>query len=124
MVFVRFEGEVDLEEECLLCTPFKPTTTGADIFSTINDFHDQEGLSWSSCMSLCTDGAPAMLGVRQGFTARVQKLNLEVKIVHCLLHCENLASKHLSQDLLTVMRDVVTVVNFIKGSATNSRLFE
>ena len=124
MVFVRFEGEVDLEEEFLLCTPFKTTTTGADIFNTMNDFHEQEGLSWSSCMSLCTDGAPAMLGVRQGFTARVQKLNPEVKIVHCLLHRENLASQHLSQDLSTVMRDVVTVVNFIKGSATNSRLFE
>ena len=32
MVYVRNEGDMDLEEEFLFCTPLTTTTTGADIF--------------------------------------------------------------------------------------------
>ena len=65
-----------------------------------------------------------MLGVRQGFTARVKQVNPNVGIFHCLLHRENLAAQHLSPDLSAVMQEVVAVVNFVKASAVNSRLFE
>ena len=78
---------------------------------------------WENCVSLCTDGAPAMLGARHGFTERVGKINPSVQVVHCLLHRENLAAQHLSLDLSAVMKEVVGVVNFIKASAVNSRLF-
>jgi len=124
MIFGRYEGETDLEEEFLFCTPMKTTTTGADIFNVVDNFQQEEGLSWENCVSLCTDGAPAMLGVRQGFTARVKQVNPNVGIFHCLLHRENLAAQHLSPDLSAVMQEVVAVVNFVKASAVNSRLFE
>ena len=65
-----------------------------------------------------------MLGARQGFTAQVKQVNPNVDVVHCLLHCENLAARHLSPDLSAVMQEVVAVVNFINSSAVNSRLFE
>ena len=124
MIFGRYEGETDLEEEFLFCTPMKTTTTGADIFNVMENFQQEEGLSWENCVSLCTDGAPAMLGVRQGFTAPVKQVNPNVGIFHCLLHRENLAAQHLSPDLSAVMQEVVAVVNFVKASAVNSRLFE
>ena len=65
-----------------------------------------------------------MLGTRHGFTARVRQINSSVQVVHCLLHREQLAAQHLSLDLSAVMKEVVGVVNCIKSSAVNSRLFE
>uniref|UniRef100_A0A8C4QEF0 DUF4371 domain-containing protein n=1 Tax=Eptatretus burgeri TaxID=7764 RepID=A0A8C4QEF0_EPTBU len=120
----RYEDEMDLEEEFLFCTPMKTTTTGANIFNVVDNFQQQEGLSWENCVSLCTDGTPAMLGVRQGFTARVKQVNPNVRIFHCLLHRKNPAVQHLSLDLSAVMQEVVAIVNFVKASAVNSRLFE
>ena len=65
-----------------------------------------------------------MLGAWHGFTGRVGQINPRVQVVHCLLHCENLAAQHLPLDLSAVMKEVVGVFNFIKASAVNSRLFE
>ena len=124
MVYVRYEGDMDLKEEFLFCTPLTTTATGADIFNVVDNFQQEEGINWENCVSLCTDGAPAMLGARHGFTARVRQINASVQVVHCLLHCENLAAQHLSLDLSAVMKEVVGVVNFIKASAVNSGLFE
>ena len=58
------------------------------------------------------------------FSARVRQINPSVHVVHCLLHRENLAAQHLSLDLSAVMKEAVGIVNFIKASAVNSRLFE
>ena len=93
MVYVRCDDDMDLEEEFLFCTPLTTTATGADIFNAVDNFQQKEG----NCVSLCTDGAPAMLGARHGFTARVRQINLSVQVVHCLWHRENLAAKHLSR---------------------------
>ena len=65
-----------------------------------------------------------MLGARHEFTAQVSQNNLSVQVVHCLLHRGNLAAQHFSVDLSAVMKEVVDVVNFVKASAVNSRLFE
>ena len=124
MVYVRYEGDMDLEEEFLFYTLLTTTATGADIFNVVDNFQAEEGINWENCVSLYTDGAPAMLGARHGFTARVRQVNPSVQVVHCLLHRENLAAQHLSLDLSAVMKEVVGVVNFIKASAVYSRLFE
>jgi hypothetical protein len=60
-----------------------------------------------------TDDAPAMFGARQRFCARVKKVNPRVKIFHCLLRGENLASKRQSEELDIVM----------KGNSLSSRIF-
>ena len=84
----------------------------------------KEGIHCEIYVSLCTDGAPAMLGARQELTARAKQVNSNVQVIHCLPHRENLAVQHLSQDILAVMLEVVAVVNFMKLSAVNSSLFE
>ena len=48
MVYVRYEGDMDLEDEFLFCTPLTTTATGADIFNVVDDFQ-QEGISWENC---------------------------------------------------------------------------
>ena len=91
----------------------------------MDNFQQEDGINWENCVSLCTVGAPAMLGAQDdGFTARVRQINPRVQVIHCLLHRENLAAQHLSLDLSAVMKEVVGVVNFTKVSAVNSRLFE
>ena len=66
MIFVRYEDETDFEEKFLFCTRPVTTETGADILSVVDNFQQKEGISWENCVSVCTDGAPAMLGVKQG----------------------------------------------------------
>ena len=56
-------------EEFLFCTRLITTATCADIFNVIDNFQQQEGINWVNYVSLCTDGASAMLGARHGFTA-------------------------------------------------------
>ena len=124
MVYVRYEGDMDLEEEFLFCTPLTTTATGADIFNVVDNFKQKEGVNWENYVSFRTDGAAAMLDARRGFTARVRQINPSVQVIHCLLHRENFAAQHLSLDLSAVMKEVVGVVNFIKASDVNSRLFE
>ena len=98
MVYVRYEGKTDLEKEFLFCTPPTTTATRADFFNVVDNFQQKEGIIWKNCVSLCTDGAPAMLVARQEFTARVKQVNSNVQVVHCLLHRQNLAAQHCFQN--------------------------
>ncbi|XP_076043774.1 SCAN domain-containing protein 3-like [Oratosquilla oratoria] len=123
LVYVRYQGKSDINEDFLFCKRMETTTTGEDLFKLVDSFIKEEGLRWDQCFSVCADGAPAMLGARQGFTARVKHVNPTVIVTHCLLHRENLASRKMLIKLNTVMKDVIQIVNFIKSSALNSRLF-
>ena len=123
LVYVRYLGENTLEEEFLFCRALETTTRGEDIFALVDSFMKEEGLEWNNCSSICTDGAPAMLGSRKGFTARVKEINPNVMTSHCFVHQENLASHRLSTELGNVMQDVIHIVNFIKSKSLNSRLF-
>ena len=80
MVYVTYEGETDLEEEFLFRTPLTTTATGADIFNVVNNFQQKQGINWKNCVSLCGDGALAILGARQGFTVRVKQVNPNVQV--------------------------------------------
>src|SRR5215469_84174 len=123
MAYIRYAGLEEMEEEFLFCHPLTTTTTGADIFNFTDSFFREEGLSWSQCHSICTDGAPSMLGVRQGLSARIKDVNPQTIVFHCLLHRQNLASKRLSKDFDIVMQEVIKIVNFIKARSLNNRIF-
>lgn len=110
-------------EEFLFCEPFLTTATGLDIFKKVDDFFRKNNLVWSNYVRICSDGAPAMLGNRIGFCKRVKEVNLNVVIIHCFLHRENLATKKIQPELYSVLQDVIQIVNFIKARALNSRIF-
>ena len=124
LVYARFPGSTDLEEAFLFCRPLLTTTKGLDIFELVDSYLKDSGLNWNQCFSICTDGAPAMLGCQQGFTTRAKAVNPEIINIHCMLHRENLASDNLSEELSVVMQDVTKVVNYIKTEALNSRIFK
>ena len=95
---------------------------GGDIFN-ITTFFEKEGLSWQRCCGVCTDGAPAMLGVNSGFIAHVKQVNPHIITNHCMIHREVLTTKTLPDELKLVLKTAVDVVNYIKSSVLNTRLF-
>ena len=64
-----------------------------------------------------------MFGRNKGFVSRVKKRNQNVIFTLCFLHCEALISKTLPADLVPVLNDVVSMVNFVKMKPVKSRLF-
>ncbi len=65
LVFVRYGFDGKLNEDILFCTPLEGTCTGEDIFTKLNNKLNEDGLSWSECIGVCTDGAGAMLGKKE-----------------------------------------------------------
>ena len=70
-----------------------------------------------------TDGAPAMLGRKSGFQAYVKDIATNATFVHCFIHRFALCTKVLPSGLLPCLNKIIKIVNFIKTSALNTRLF-
>ncbi|XP_076032510.1 protein FAM200C-like [Oratosquilla oratoria] len=115
------EGSWD--EEGLEPLPHTTTTKAQDVMGLINDFFEDSNFSWESLVGVCTDGALAMLGSRSWFVMLVKQKNPAVESTHCLIHKEVLASRTLPKNFKQHLETVINVVNFIKGSALNTRLF-
>jgi hypothetical protein len=65
-IFIRgVDADFIITEELLALQPSKGTTTGEDIFGTVNAVFERFGLKWSPLSGICTDGAPAMVGARK-----------------------------------------------------------
>ncbi|XP_026482736.1 zinc finger BED domain-containing protein 5-like [Ctenocephalides felis] len=64
------------------------------------------------------------MGIRSGFQSLVKQVAPQVFNYHCLRQRYALAVKTLPPDLLNTLSDIVKIVNHIRGSATNSRLFK
>jgi hypothetical protein len=74
--------------------------------------------------SMCTDGAPAMLGIKSGFTTLVKTIAPQSIGIYCFLHLHALAARTLPQSFNSVMNDIIAMVNFIKGSSLNYGIFK
>ena len=64
-----------------------------------------------------------MLGCHSGFQARVKTKVSDVLSLHCMIHRHAPAAKTLPPLLLDVMSGVIKLVNYIKRSSLNTRLF-
>ena len=76
-----------------------------------------------NCVGVCFNDAAAMIGEKSGVITQIKQLAPECASMHCFIHWESLATKKLSTKLNNVLCEVVKIVNYIKGSAFNSRLF-
>ena len=124
MAFVRYIHSGKLKEEFLFCTALKSTIKASDILTTMSTFFENNNLSWVNLCGVCTDGAPAIIGSRSGFQALVKNRAPAVKGVHCMIHRQALASKTLPESLSNVLQQSISLVNYIKSSALNTRLFK
>ena len=66
MIYVRYFNE-GVSEDFLCLIPLKGTTTARDVCSALLKFGEENDLTWTHLVSLCTDGAPSMLGRQTGF---------------------------------------------------------
>lgn len=122
LVYVRYINDGDFKDEFLFCKPLEMTTTARDVFDTVGSFLKEHKISWEKVCGVCTDGAPAMLGCRSGFQRLVLNESPKVIGTHCVSHRQILATKTLPQELQEVMKSVISCVNFVKVSTSNSRL--
>lgn len=64
-----------------------------------------------------------MTGKIRGFITNASEKNPNIKTLHCFLHREAVMMKSLPNELLSVLQEVVKIVNYIKSRPLNSRLF-
>ena len=123
LAFIRFIKDGKCVSEYLFCKELQTTIKGEDIFNVVNENILLFKLQWKNCVSVCIDGCPSMQGSRKGFVTLVLQENPNVLVVHCMIHREALAFKSLPKDMISVLDQVITIVNFIKSRALASRLF-
>lgn len=121
--FCRFINE-GVVEQFMFCKELQTTTTGEDIFATVTSYFTDHGLSWKDCCSICTDGAPSMIGKYKGFITKALKENPSMITTHCFLHREALVAKTCSEELTEVLNQAVKIVNFIKSRPLKCRVFQ
>ncbi|XP_067126358.1 zinc finger BED domain-containing protein 5-like [Centruroides vittatus] len=123
LVYVRYLFTNIVQEDVLFAKPLKTYTTGEAIFDMINGYFEKNGISWSYCVGVCTDGAKSMTGKFSGFVARVKEINEKIQWTPCCIHRQALVCKRIPAQLSTTLSNAVKIVNFIKSRATNCRLF-
>ncbi|KAK9708560.1 protein of unknown function (DUF4371) [Popillia japonica] len=124
LVFVRYLGDNNtIKEELLISQELETTSKGKDVMKIICDYFERHGIEWKRLAGFCTDGAPAMLGSRSGLATLVKEKNPSTVTMHCIIHRQALASKTLPEDLSNTMKLAIKMVNAVKSSALNSRIF-
>ena len=107
----------------LCCKELLTTAKGEDIFFVLNRYFEKWNLSWKSCVGICTDGAPSMVGSIKGLASFVKQRNPNIITTHCFLHREVLMAKTLGAKLKEVFDQVVEMENFIKTRPVKARIW-
>ena len=84
-----------IRENFLFCKTLVKTTE--EIFRITAEYLENKNIQWENFISICADGAAAMVGRNKGFVSKVKKRNQNVIFTHCFLHHEALISKFYQQ---------------------------
>ena len=120
VAYVKFANRNVIVDEFLFCQEMKERTTAKDVFDLVDGFLRENLLVWNKVRSVCTDGAPAMIGHRSGFVTPLKQVAPHIVSNHCAIHNYALACKTLPFELKSALDFVVKAVNFICGRAMNS----
>jgi hypothetical protein len=90
LAYIRYVYESEMEEELLFCHELETYTTSEAIFKDLDNYVSKH-LDWNRCVAICTDGAASMTGHKSGLISKIQKLNPNIKAVHCIIHRQALA---------------------------------
>ena len=123
LAFVRYVKDVKICEELLFMKTLI-NTTGEHVCNAVTDFFKTNDISIHNMISVCTDGAPSMIGKRKGFVPRLIE-DRNVFTIHCILHRENLVAKNIgNRNLIAILQTVVSAVNKVRSRALQDRLFQ
>lgn len=81
--------DFQLFEELLALGTLKRRTRGIDIFNNFKEQCHKGGLNFTNLVSVCTDGAPAMMAKNEGYTAYLKRETKDPNVLisfHCILH--------------------------------------
>uniref|UniRef100_A0A3B5B0A8 Uncharacterized protein n=1 Tax=Stegastes partitus TaxID=144197 RepID=A0A3B5B0A8_9TELE len=95
-VIARYTAGDTLHKESLTVLPIKGSTRGEDLFKSFMEFAHEKNLPMDKLLSVCTDGAPCMVGKNKGFV--------------CILHQEALCAQMCDGQLGKVMLLVICVI--------------
>ncbi|BFZ20203.1 hypothetical protein BsWGS_23242 [Bradybaena similaris] len=123
-VVARYVVGDTLHEESLAVLSMKGTARGQDLFESFTEFAKEKNLLMDTLGSVCTDGAPCMVGKHRGFVALCEHENRRIISFHCILRQDALCAQMCGEQLGEVMSLVVRVVYFIVALALNDRQFE
>jgi len=56
------------------------------IYLSLDEFFNNNSISWKKCAGICTDGAAACTGINSGVVKRVQDKEPHARWTHCFLH--------------------------------------
>lgn len=125
LIWVRYIVDDRIEENILALVPLTEQTKAEDIFDAFMAVVIRFDLDLKKLVSLCTDGAPAMIGIHAGFAALVRKyieenFNTQLFVTyHCIIHQENLCAQALEKHC-----DVLkTVTKVCKNSCKFTDIF-
>ena len=90
LVYVRYTYDFEMIEDFLFCKPLEGRTTSVEIFKVLNDFIEQNGISWEKCVGVCSDGARAMKGRHSGVVTRIQSVAPNAVFIHTAASTEKL----------------------------------
>lgn len=123
VVFVRFEADESIMEEVLFCKALPANTSGQCLYDMFIESTCDYDIDWKKCIAICSDGAQAMTGKNSGLVAKLKSIMPNISWTHCFIHRQALAAKIVPSDLNDVLKEVIKIVNSIKGKALQTRLF-
>ena len=124
LAYVRYIDHEAFQEEMLFYESLETTTTAKDIYNKLKDYLNANEIPKENLLSCAADGAPTMMGKKNGCLKMMKDENPDMLIVHCVIHRENLVAKNLSPILNEILRAVIKCVNIIKTNPKAERLFK
>ena len=70
---MRFVKENAIVDKFISCQDMKERTRAKDVFDLVYAFLHENSVARNKVGSVCTDGAPAMIGHQSGFVALMNK---------------------------------------------------
>lgn len=112
----RFIDGEKISEDLLTLIGLEGMTTGEAIYNAlVKRFSDLE-IPMRKCISVTTDGAPAMVGKQQGVVARLKTDMPSMLAFHCIIHQTVLCGK-LSAIFQQLMTNAMKMINFLKSQS-------
>ncbi|XP_068234353.1 SCAN domain-containing protein 3-like [Palaemon carinicauda] len=124
LAYVRYiNSSHAVVEEFLFAEKLEVDTKGSTVYKAVEQFFKQKGIPLSNVIACATDGAPSMVGRHRGFIAHLKREVPDIFTIHCVIHRQHLAAKHLSDRLHSTLQAVIKAVNRIKAHSSNDRIF-
>ena len=124
LAYVRYIDKGKFAEEMLFCKLLETATTATNIYPKLKHYLDVKNIQMENITSCAADGAPVMMGKKNRYLKWMKDENLDMLLVHCVIHTENLVAKNISPELNAVLKSVMKCINTIKANAKCECLFK